>query len=384
MQQPNVKYTITDGVITIAQGTERIEEGTFCEVDFKEMHVPASVKVLEYPLDLSEELESDIYLYGADTAIQFSEQAMWKIVKARIFVMPEYQADYVEQLNQTLSENWREVISIKFMPADRRHHYAAIKVRKTHEEPTPRQRTQLMALDTEYRRLLAKWEERCAEPFAAALVELRAEEEIFKSSFKLVERPFWLFPFCDKPQSKKARNRISFALQYGQNLVDDFNTITKRINSNNTEVDALMRDTDGCSISSTTKRLKQLCAECQQLIDEGVDKLHSLRIHIPDLKAERPKLVAKPTFCVKRTLISIGLFLCVCLPLTARFIDSPVVDDVCLKLWGIVLIAFCIYFVWWNDDFVLVVTEHSDGSVEYREERMSELKKSIFYKVFYH
>jgi hypothetical protein len=130
--------------------------------------------------------------------------------------------------------------------------------------------------------------------------------------------------------------------------------------------------------------MQQLNAECQRLIAEGTDNLHSLRIHIPDLKADLPKLVAKPTFSLKRTLITIGILLSVCLPLTARFIDSPVVDDVCLKLWGIVLIAFCIYYVWWNDDFVLVVTEHSDGSVEYREERMSELKKSIFYKVFYH
>ena len=375
MQELNTKCTIEDGVITIAQGVERIEEGTFCEVDFNELHVPASVKTLEYPLDLSEELEADIYLYGADTAIQFSEQAMWKIVKARIFVMPEFLADYVEQLDQTLSANWREVmISIKPMPADRRHHYGAIKVRKTHEEPTPRQRTQLMALDAEYRRLLANWEERCAEPFAAALVELRAEEENFKSSFKLVERPFWLFPFCDKPQSKKARNRISFALQYGQYLVDNFNTIAKRINSNTTEVDALMRDTDGCSISSTAKRLKQLCAEFQQLIDEGVDKLHSLLIHIPDLKVERPKLVAKPTFSFKRTLISIGLFLCVCLPLIARFIAVDSVQDMCFGVWGIVLIAFCFYRVWWLNDFVLVIRHRSDGSVEITEEHES--KKS--------
>ena len=366
MQELNTKCTIEDGVITIAQGVERIEEGTFCEVDFNELHVPASVKTLEYPLDLSEELEADIYLYGTDTVIQFSEQAMWRVVKVRIFVMPEFQTDYVEQLDQTLSANWREVISIKPMPADRRHHYGAIKVRKTHEEPTPQQRTQLMV---EYRRLLAKWEERCAEPFAAALVALRAEEENFKSSFKLVERPFWLFPFCDKPQSKKARNRISFALQYGQFLVDDFNTITKRINSNTTEVDALMRDTDGRSISSTTKRLKQLCTECQQLIDEGVDKLHSLRIHIPDLKAERPKLVAKPTFSFKRTLVSIGLFLCVCLPLIVRFIAVDFVQDMCFGGWGFVLIAFCIYLVRWFNGFVLVIRHRSDGSVEITEER---------------
>ena len=126
MQELNTKCTIEDGVITIAQGVERIEEGTFCEVDFNELHVPASVKTLEYPLDLSEELEADIYLYGADTAIQFSEHAMWRVVKARIFVMPEFQADYVEQLDQTLSENWREVISTKPMPTDRRHHYGAL------------------------------------------------------------------------------------------------------------------------------------------------------------------------------------------------------------------------------------------------------------------
>lgn len=377
MQELNTKCIIEDGIITIAQGVERIEEGTFCEVDFNELHVPASVKTLEYPLDLSEELETDIYLYGADTAIQFSEQAMWKIVKVRIFVMPEFQADYVEQLDQTLSANWREVISIKSMPANRRHHYGAIKVRKTHEEPTPQQRTQLMALDAEYRRLLAKWEERCAEPFAVALVELRAEEENFKSAFKLVERPFWLFPFCDKPQPKKARNRISFALQYGQYLVDNFNDIAKRINSNTTEVDALMRDTDGCSFSSKAKRLKQLCAECQQLIDEGVDKLHSLRIHIPDLKAERPKLVAKPTFSFKRTLISIGLFLCVCLPLIARFIAVDSVKDLCFGVWGIILIAFCFYLVWWLNGFVLVIRHRSDGSVDITEERESKQSSKL-------
>jgi hypothetical protein len=56
------------------------------------------------------------------------------------------------------------------------------------------------------------------------------------------------------------------------------------------------------------------------------------------------------------------------------------VDYVCLKRWGIVLIAFCIYFVWWLDDFVLVVSRKSDGSVEYREERMSEIKKNPYWK----
>ena len=158
---------------------------------------------------------------------------------------------------------------------------------------------------------------------------------------------------------------------WGQYLVDNFNTIVKRINSNATEVDALIRDTDGCSISSTTKRLTQLCTKCKQLIDEGVDKLHSLRIHIPDLKAERPKLVAKPTFSFKRTLISIGLFLCVCLPLIARFIAVDSVQDLCFGVWGVVLIAFCIYLVWWLNDFVLVIRHRSNGSVEITEEHES-------------
>ena len=81
MQELNTKCTIEDGVITIAQGVERIEEGTFCEVDFNELHVPASVKTLEYPLDLSEELEADIYLYGANTAIQFSSKPCGKLSK---------------------------------------------------------------------------------------------------------------------------------------------------------------------------------------------------------------------------------------------------------------------------------------------------------------
>lgn len=383
MQTQNVKYTNKDGILTIAQGTERIEEGTFIEVDFKEMHVPASVKVLEYPLDLSEQLEADLYLYGSDTEIRFADH-LSRIVKACIYVIPEHEPHYVEQLDETHPANWREAISIEPMPTDKLHHYGAVEVRGANEKPSPQQQAKLMALEGKYQRMLAEWEVRCAGPFAAALVELRADEEIFKSSFKLVKRRFWQFPFCNKPQPEKAHNRISFALRYGQYLVDEFNATATKIKANTAKVDALMRGAKVRSISSAIKRMQQLNAECQRLIAEGTDNLHSLRNHIPDLKADLPKLVAKPTFSLKRTLITIGILLSVCLPLTARFIDSPVVDDVCLKLWGIVLIAFCIYFVWWNDDFVLVVTEHSDGSVEYREERMSKLKKSIFYKVFYH
>ena len=257
MQQPNVKYTITDGVITIAPGVERIEEGTFIEVDFKEMHVPASVKVLEYPLDLSEQLEADLYLYGSDTEIRFTDYLSC-IVKACIHVIPEYEPHYVEQLDETHPANWREAISIEPMPTDKLHHYDAVEVRGANEKPSPQQQAKLMALEGEYQRMLAEWEVQCAEPFAATLAELRAEEDTFKSSFKLVERRFWQFPFCDKPQPKKAHNRISFALRYGQYLVDEFNATATTIKANTAKVDALMRGAKVRSISSAIKRMQQL------------------------------------------------------------------------------------------------------------------------------
>ena len=379
MQQPNVKYTITDGVITIVPGIERIEEGAFIEVDFKELHVPASAKVLEYPLDLSEELEADLYLYGSDTEIRFADH-LSRIVKACIYVIPEHEPHYVEQLNQTHPAGWREVISIEPMPADRLRHYGAA---KEHAAPTPQQQAQLVALEADYRRLLADWEVQCAEPFAATLAELRAEEDTFKSSFKLVERRFWQFAFCDKPQTKKAHNRISFALQYGRYLEEEFNAVAKKIKANTAKVDALMQRTEERSISSATKRLQQLNDECQRLIAEGTDNLHSLRIHIPDLKADLPKLVAKPTFSLKRTINTLAIvFLFV--PFLCRFSDNATVEKLCLYLWAIALIYWCLRFVWWADDLALVVTEHSDGSKEYSLERESKLKKSIFYKVFYH
>lgn len=374
MQQPNVKYTNKDGILTIAQGTERIEEGTFCEVDFKEMHVPASVKVLEYPLDLSEELEADLYLYGSDTEIRFADH-LSRIVKACIYVIPEHEHHYVEQLNQTHPAGWREVISVEAMPADRLRHYGVSEEHEAHAAPTPQQQAQLVALEADYRRLLADWEVQCAEPFAATLAELRAEEDTFKSSFKLVERRFWQFPFCDKPQPKKAHNRISFALQYGRYLEEEFNAVAKKIKANTAKVDALMQRTEERSISSATKRLQQLNDECQRLITEGLDKLHSLRIHIPDLRTDRPKLVSKPTFSFKRTLITIGILLCVCLPLIARFSSAGTISTVCLSLWAIVLIAFCIYLVWWLNDFILVIRHRSDGSVEVNEERKSKQPK---------
>lgn len=374
MQQPNVKYTITDGVITIVPGIERIEEGAFIEVDFKEMHVPASVKVLEYPLDLSEELEADLYLYGSDTEIRFADH-LSRIVKAWIYVIPEHEYHYVEQLNQTHPAGWREVISVEAMPADRLRHYGVSKEHEAHAAPTPQQQAQLVALEADYRRLLADWEVQCAEPFAATLAELRAEEDTFKSSFKLVERRFWQFPFCDKPQPKKAHNRISFALQYGRYLEEEFNAVAKKIKANTAKVDALMQRTEERSISSATKRLQQLNDECQRLITECLDKLLSLRIHIPDLRTDRPKLVAKPTFSFKRTLITIGILLCVCLPLIARFSSAGTISTVSLSLWAIVLIAFCIYLVWWLNDFILVIRHRSDGSVEVNEERKSKQPK---------
>lgn len=374
MQQPNVKYTITDGVISIVPGIERIEEGAFIEVDFKEIHVPASVKVLEFPLDLSEQLEADLYLYGSDTEIRFADH-LSRIVKACIYVIPEHEHHYVEQLNQTHPAGWREVISIEPMPADRLRHYGVSKEHEAHAEPTPQQQAQLVALEADYRHLLADWEVQCAEPFAATLAELRTEEDTFKSSFKLVERRFWQFPFCDKPQPKKAHNRISFALQYGRYLEEEFNAVAKKIKANTAKVDALMQRTEERSISSATKRLQQLNDECQRLITEGLDKLHSLRIHIPDLRTDRPKLVAKPTFSFKRTLITIGILLCVCLPLIARFSSAGTISSVCLSLWAIVLIAFCIYLVWWLNDFILVIRHRSDGSVEVNEERKSKQPK---------
>ena len=374
MQQPNVKYTITDGVITIVPGIERIEEGAFIEVDFKELHVPASAKILEYPLDLSEELEADLYHYGSDTEIRFADH-LSRIVKACIYVIPEHEHHYVEQLNQTHPAGWREVISVEAMPADRLRHYGVSKEHEAHAAPTPQQQAQLVALEADYRRLLADWEVQCAEPFAATLAELRAEEDTFKSSFKLVERRFWQFPFCDKPQPKKAHNRISFALQYGRYLEEEFNAVDKKIKANTAKIDALMQRTEERSISSATKRLQQLNDECLRLITEGLDKLHSLRIHIPDLRTDRPKLVAKPTFSFKRTLITIGILLCVCLPLIARFSSAGTISTVCLSLWAIVLIAFCIYLVWWLNDFILVIRHRSDGSVEVNEERKSKQPK---------
>jgi hypothetical protein len=87
--------------------------------------------------------------------------------------------------------------------------------------------------------------------------------------------------------------------------------------------------------------------------------------------------VAKPTFNVKRTLISIGLFLSVCLPLIARFNAVDSVQDMCFGVWGIVLIAFCFYLAWWLNDFVLVIRHRSDGSVEITEERQSKRSSKL-------
>ena len=129
--------------------------------------------------------------------------------------------------------------------------------------------------------------------------------------------------------------------------------------------------------ASNFSELKALIIKSADIVKAYYEKIDSL---IKELRADLLKQTVKPTFSLKRTLITIGILLSVCLPLTARFIDSPVVDDVCLKLWGIVLIAFCIYFVWWLDDFVLVVSRKSDGSVEFREERMSEIKKNPYWK----
>ena len=383
MQQPNVKSTITDGVITIAPGVERIEEGAFIEVDFKEMYVPASVKVIEYPLDLSEELEADLYLYGSDTAIAFSKEAMWRVVKARIYVMPELQADYEERLDRTLQGNWRELISVEAMPADKMSHYGPI------EQPqrtplTPSEAAKFEAIEHERQLLEEQWNTQCAQPYAVALSELQAEEEVFKTSIRIVKRKAWQFPFFSKPNPRKARSRILFHEWYYDGLVRECDETAARMAKVQDELSRLIRRDDNRTPQSAIRRMRQLLGMGRATLEKGMEQIKKIDSLIKELRADLLKQTVKPTFSLKRTLITIGILLSVCLPLTARLIDSPVVDDVCLKLWGIVLIAFCIYFVWWLDDFVLVVTEHSDGSVEYREERMSELKKSIFYKVFYH
>jgi hypothetical protein len=85
---------------------------------------------------------------------------------------------------------------------------------------------------------------------------------------------------------------------------------------------------------------------------------------------------------LKRTIGTLAIVL-LFVPFLCRFSDNAVVEEVCLSLWAIALIYWCLRFVWWANDFVLVVTEHSDGSKEFSLERKSKLKKSIFYNVFY-
>ena len=379
MQTQNVKYTNKDGILTIAQGTERIEEGTFCEVDFKEMYVPASVKTLEYPLDLCEELEADIYLYGADTSIAFSEEAMWRVVKARIYVMPELQADYEERLDRTLQGNWRELISVEAMPADKMSHYGPV------EQPqrtslTPSEAAKFEAIEHERQLLEEQWSTQCAQPYAVALSELQAEEVVFKNSIRIVKRKVWQFPFFSNPNPSKARSRILFHEWYYDGLVRECNETAARMAKVQNELTRLIRRDDNRTPQSAIRRMRQLLGMGRATLEKGMEQIKKIDSLIKELRADLLKQTVKPTFSLKRTLITTGLLLSVCLPLTGRFIDSPVVGDVCLKLWAIVLIAFCIYFVWWLDDFVLVVSRKSDGSVEFREERMSEIKKNPYWK----
>lgn len=379
MEELNTKCTIEDGVITIAQGVERIEEGTFCEVDFKELYIPASVKVHEYPLDLCEELEADLYLYGADTSIAFSEEAMQRVVKARIYVMPEFQADYEERLDRTLQGNWRELISVEAMPADKMSHYGPV------EQPqrtplTPSEAAKFEAIEHERQLLEEQWSTQCAQPYAVALSELQAEEEVFKNSIRIVKRKVWQFSFFSKPNPRKARSRILFHEWYYDGLVRECNETAARMAKVQDELTRLIRRDDNRTPHSAIRRMRQLLGMGRATIEKGMEQIKKIDSLIKELRADLLKQTVKPTFSLKRTLITTGLLLSVCLPLTGRFIDSPVLDDVCLKLWAIVLIAFCIYFVWWLDDFVLVVSRKSDGSVEFREERMSEIKKNPYWK----
>ena len=377
MQTQNVKYTNKDGILTIAQGTERIEEGTFCEVDFKEMYVPASVKTLEYPLDLCEELEADLYLYGADTVIAFSEQALWRVVNARIYVMPELQTDYEERLDYTLRGDWRELISVEAMPADKMDHYGPV------EHPqrtplTPSEAAKYKAFERERQLLTEQWTSQCAQPYAVAMSELRAEEEVFKNSIRIVKRKVWQFPFFSKPNPRKAESRIWCALQYDDYLEKEFGKVTAGMTKTLDELSRLLRRDDIRTPQVALHRMRQLIDKGHTAIGQGREKIDSIRIQIKELRADLPKQTAKPKFSLKLTINAIALILTIAPPLVARFSDAA--SDVCLTLWGIALIYWCLYYVWRNYDLVLVVKRRADGSVEITNEHERDIKKKPYWK----
>lgn len=375
MQTPNVKYTNKEGIITIVQGTKHIEEGTFCEVDIKEMYIPASVKTLEYPLDLCEELEADLYLYGSDTAIAFFEQAMWRIVRATIYVMPALQADYEERLEHTLQGNWRELISVEVMPADKMNHYGPVK--QPQRAPLSlKEAAEYEAIEHERKLLEEQWNSQCAQLYAVAMGELRAKEEVFKNSLRVVERKVWQFPFFSKPNPRKAESRSWFALGYDDYLEKEFNKAAADMTKIQDELSRLLRRDDSRTPQSAIRRMRQLIDKGHTTVEQGMKKIDSIRYQIKDLRADRFKLDVKPKFSFKRTLNTLAIFLSIVPPLVARF--TGVANHVCFTLWGIALIYWCLYYVWKNYDFAVVVTHRADGSVEFSNEHMRDIKKIHF------
>lgn len=302
------------------------------------MYIPASVKTLEYPLDLCEELEADLYLYGSDTAIAFSEQAMWRIVRATIYVMPELQADYEERLEHTLQGNWCELISVEVMPADKMNHYGPV------EQPqraplSLKEAAEYEAIEHEYQLLKEQWNVQCARPCAVALSEMRAEEEIFKNSLRIVKRKLWQYPFFKKEEPKKVSNRIGFALQYDDYLENEYNKVAARMAKIQDELSRLLRRDDSRTPQSAIRRMQQLISKGRTTIEVAIDKIKSIRYQCKDLCADRFKLDVKPKFSFKRTLNTLAIFLSIVPPpLMTRFSSSAVVGNVCLVLWAIALI----------------------------------------------
>jgi hypothetical protein len=208
--------------------------------------------------------------------------------------------------------------------------------------------------------------------------ELRAEEEVFKNSIRIVGRKVWQFPFFSKPTPRKAESRIWFALQYDDYLEKEYDKAAADMTKIQDELSRLLSRDDSRTPQSAIRRMRQLIDKGHAAIEQGMEKIDSIRRQTKELRADLPKLTVKPKFSLKRTLNTIALILTIAPPLVARF--SEVADDLCLKLWGIALIYWCLYYVWRNYDFTLVVTHHSDGSVEYSNERMRDIKKNPYWK----
>ena len=128
----------------------------------------------------------------------------------------------------------------------------------------------------------------------------------------------------------------------------------------------------------TIRCMRQLIDKGHTAIEQGTERIDSIRRQIKDLRADLPKQTLKPKFSLKRTINTIALILTIAPPFVARFYGAA--SDVCLKLWGIALIYWCLYYVWRNYDLVVVVNRRADGSVEYSNEHMRDIKKNPYWK----